>query len=106
MAEKPKISARVLPDGAPFLVTGREAETLSALVRHGARGVSGWDFPGGPPYRLAAYVHVLRRIGVPSNSPKETRTITRLFLAMSQMTISGNCFAVMARAPVGFEFCP
>ena len=65
MAEKPKLSARVLPDGAPFLVTGREAETLSALVRHGARGVSGWDFPGGPPYRLAAYVHDLRRIGVP-----------------------------------------
>jgi hypothetical protein len=40
-------------------VNGKEAETLVALVRQ-KPGVSGWDFPGGPPYRLGAYVHDLR----------------------------------------------
>ena len=65
MADKLKIVARVLPDGKPFVVTGREAQTLAALVARGSRGVSGWDFPGGPPFRLSAYIHDLRRFGAP-----------------------------------------
>ena len=46
MVDRINITARVLPDGKPFRVTGREAQTLLALVERGARGVSGWDFPG------------------------------------------------------------
>lgn len=64
-SHKLMMHARVLPDGKPFVVTGREAETLSALVERGERGVSGWDFPGGPPYRLSAYIFDLRRFGIP-----------------------------------------
>jgi hypothetical protein len=55
----PKIRAR-LPDGGFILPVGREAMTLLLLVEKGDRGLRAYDFPGGPPFRLAAYICDLR----------------------------------------------
>ncbi len=59
----PKIMARVLPAGEWISISGREAETLMGLRAKGARGLRAYDFAGGPPFRLGAYVHDLRRFG-------------------------------------------
>jgi hypothetical protein len=45
------------------MVKGRELETLKALIASPA-GVDVLSFPGGPAYRLAAYVHRLRALGL------------------------------------------
>jgi hypothetical protein len=42
---------------------GRNLETLDALIAH-PEGVEVLNFPGGPAYRLAAYVHQLREQGL------------------------------------------
>lgn len=55
----PKVVAR-LTDGSAILPVGREAATLLLLVDKGDRGLRAYDFPGGPPFRLAAYVCDLR----------------------------------------------
>lgn len=55
----PKARAR-LADGSTFAVSGREAQTLILLAEKKARGLRAYDFPGGPPFRLSAYVHDLR----------------------------------------------
>src|SRR5262245_50526783 len=60
MAAKLKIRAQIAPDGAVFTVTGQEARTLSLLIENGKLGVGAYDFRGGPPFRLGAYVHDLR----------------------------------------------
>lgn len=54
----------MLHDGQKLAVSGRAAETLSLLTRRGAKGVVAFDFPGGPAFRLAAYVRSLRKIGL------------------------------------------
>ena len=59
----PKVLAR-LDDGTAIRCTGREALTLLTLIERGSRGVSGIDFPGGPAYRLGAYVFDPRGMGV------------------------------------------
>lgn len=48
---------RVLPDGVPFTVKGREAWALSNLIKAGKRGCTPIDHPGP---RWSAYVHALR----------------------------------------------
>jgi hypothetical protein len=48
---------RLLPDGQPFTVKGREAWSLLHLIKAGARGCSALDYPA---VRWAAYVHDLR----------------------------------------------
>ena len=53
-----------LPDGSKFRAVGREAETLIRLVEKGPRGLRAYDFPGGPPFRLGAYVFDLRGMGL------------------------------------------
>ena len=58
---KLKIRARVLPDGQPFVCRGQEAKTLLLLVEKGTEGVVAYDFRGGPPFRLPAYVWALTR---------------------------------------------
>jgi len=58
-------------DGRPLRVIGREAETLLLLVDRGARGVAAYDFAGGPPFRLPAYVFALRRLGVLIRTDRE-----------------------------------
>lgn len=67
------IAARILPDGAPFKVKGREAETLLALVAAGPRGITSLEaFRSGWAVRLAAYIHDLRNdFGIPIESSSE-----------------------------------
>jgi hypothetical protein len=59
----PKVLAKVAGE-TTIRCTGREALTLLTLVERGSNGVSGLDFPGGPAYRLGAYVFDLRGMGV------------------------------------------
>lgn len=70
----PKVLARI--DGGAFVnATGREGLTLLTLVERGADGVSGLDFPGGPAYRLAAYVCDLRGMGIGIRTETESHGI-------------------------------
>ena len=57
--KRPKVTARILPDGQPFTCRGQEAQTLLLLHQKGAAGVQAYDFRGGPPFRLPAYCHSL-----------------------------------------------
>lgn len=52
-----EITARVVPDGQPFTVFGRDAWALSELVAVGKTGATPIDNPGP---RWSAYVHALR----------------------------------------------
>jgi hypothetical protein len=61
MANRFKITARILPDGQPFTATGQEGRTLLLLHEKGVNGVVAYDFKGGPPFRLPAYVWSLKR---------------------------------------------
>ena len=63
----PKVRTCLLPDGDWIPVCGREAETLIRLEekRKSDEGLSAYDFAGGPPFRLGAYVFELRRLGFP-----------------------------------------
>ena len=66
----PKVLAR-LAEGQTIRVVGREAETLLMLVQKGSQGVRAYDFAGGPPFRLGAYVHDLRRMGLAIRTDRE-----------------------------------
>jgi hypothetical protein len=55
---KLSVTARVLSDGRPFTVTGRDAWALLELHRAGPNGVTPIDNPGP---RWSAYVFNLRR---------------------------------------------
>jgi hypothetical protein len=59
----PKVVASV-GDGLKIHVSGREAETLLMLVTSPFRRVEAYDFRGGPPFRLGAYVFDLRQMGL------------------------------------------
>ncbi len=65
----PKVLAQT--DAGPLQVVGREGETLLMLVKAGERGVRAYDFAGGPPFRLGAYVHDLRRMGLSIRTDRE-----------------------------------
>ncbi len=67
----PKIQARRALDGPWIALCGREAETLMMLTAKGTRGVRAYDFPGGPPFRLSAYVFDLRGFGFPIRTERE-----------------------------------
>ena len=47
--------------GAERVIRGRPAETLLELHKRGEKGVVAFDFKGGPAYRLASYVHLLKK---------------------------------------------
>lgn len=66
----PKVIAE-LPDGSKFSVVGRDAETLLRLVEKGPKGLRAYDFPGGPPFRLSAYVFDLRGQGLAITTDRE-----------------------------------
>jgi hypothetical protein len=66
----PKVLAR-LAEGQIIRPPGREAETLLMLVQRGCHGVRAYDFAGGPPFRLGAYVHDLRRMGLAIRTDRE-----------------------------------
>jgi hypothetical protein len=61
MAKRFRITARILPDGPSFTLSGQEAKTLVLLHEKGAAGVVAYDFSGGPPFRLPAYTCSLKR---------------------------------------------
>lgn len=52
-----EITARVLPDGKPFTVTGRDAFALDELL---AAGLTGCTPISRPAPRWSAYIHALR----------------------------------------------
>jgi hypothetical protein len=56
-----KVTARILPDGQTFTATGQEGRTLVLLHQKAMTGVVAYDFTGGPPFRLPAYVWSLKR---------------------------------------------
>lgn len=58
MTGKLHVTARVLPDGRRFTVTGRDAWALLELIRAGERGATPIDNPGP---RWSAYVFNLKR---------------------------------------------
>lgn len=66
MIRKPRIPQvlATLPEGSKMHVVGREAETLIRLVEKGAHGLRAYDFSGGPPFRLGAYIFDLRGMGL------------------------------------------
>jgi hypothetical protein len=57
MTAKPVVTARLLPDGVPFTVLGREAWALLELLKTGSQGCTPIDHPGP---RWSAYVYALR----------------------------------------------
>lgn len=61
MSKRFTVTARILPDGAPFKVSGQEARTLVLLSEKATKGVVAYDFRGGPPFRLPAYTWSLMR---------------------------------------------
>ncbi|MGW9331581.1 winged helix domain-containing protein [Bosea sp. NPDC055594] len=70
----PKVLARIAGE-TMICVNGREALTLLTLVERGSKGVSGIDFPGGPAYRLGAYVFDLRGFGVGIQTDREPHSV-------------------------------
>lgn len=69
----PWIKVRVPPSGELVTVAGREAQTLDLLLATGPRGfTSGEASPLGWARRTSAYVHKLRRLGIPILTVWET----------------------------------
>ncbi len=66
----PKVIAEVGEKGI-VRANGREGEALLMLAKQGTVGVHAFDSPGGPAYRLAAYMHSLRRMGIPIRTARE-----------------------------------
>ncbi|MCX7324430.1 MAG: hypothetical protein NTZ14_08360 [Hyphomicrobiales bacterium] len=66
----PIVLARIV-DGPAIVATGREGETLLRLVEKGSRGLRAYDFAGGPPFRLGAYIHDLRGMGLAIRTDRE-----------------------------------
>lgn len=58
MSNRLTVTARILPDGSRFTVTGRDAWALLELVNAGERGCSPIDNPGP---RWSGYVFNLKR---------------------------------------------
>jgi hypothetical protein len=68
---------------------GREGETLLMLVKAGPGGLRAYDFAGGPPFRLPAYVHDLRRMGLLIRTDKEPHSggLHAVYVLESSVTI-------------------
>ncbi|PCI42904.1 MAG: hypothetical protein COB49_13060 [Alphaproteobacteria bacterium] len=58
-------------DNTPVTVRGRNAETLLKLIERGTQGLTAYDFAGGPPYRLGAYIAYLRALGLSIETLRE-----------------------------------
>jgi len=66
------LTARVLPDGQPISVSGREAQTLRLLISRGPAGfTSGEASPLGWARRTSHYIMCLRRAGFPISMVRE-----------------------------------
>jgi hypothetical protein len=61
-----------LASGITRQVKGREAETLVALINAGSSGITSLEaFQAGWAARLAAYIHDLKKMGVPISMQRE-----------------------------------
>lgn len=68
----PKLKYRLTGrPGSACRICGRDAETLIMLAQCGDKGVTAYDFAGGPPYRLSAYVKNLRDTGLNIETKRE-----------------------------------
>jgi Helix-turn-helix domain len=68
----PRVLAKVDGDEGQYIrVNGRDGATLVKLVQKGRRGLRAYDFPGGPPFRLPAYIHDLRKEGLVIRTERE-----------------------------------
>lgn len=67
----PKIRSRRNSSTGWIFLTGREAETLMGLQAKGPTGLRAYDFAGGPPFRLGAYIFDLRGFGFPIRTDRE-----------------------------------
>lgn len=71
MTRKLIVHARLAGDNV-VQVIGREAETLLRLMEAGRHGVTPLDaHRAGPAFRLAAYCHGLRKLGIPIEMDRE-----------------------------------
>lgn len=61
MSGRYSISVRILPDGVPFTVVGRNADTLEKLIAVGERGLTTIEYPAP---RVAHYIFRLRGMGI------------------------------------------
>jgi len=67
---KVKYSLTGQPDSARQ-ICGRDAETLLMLAKSEAEGVTAFAFPGGPAFRLSAYINRLRAAGLEIETKRE-----------------------------------
>ncbi len=69
----PRVLAQI--DGVQIRVNGRDGETLIKLVEKGSKGLRVYDFDGGPPFRLGAYIFDLRALGLSIRTEREEHAI-------------------------------
>jgi hypothetical protein len=68
----PRVLAKMATNPETVIrATGREAATLLKLVEKGTTGLRAYDFAGGPPFRLGAYVFDLRGMGLSIRTERE-----------------------------------
>lgn len=67
-SERLKVTFRVLPDGAPTTVVGRDAWMYKELVKVGQRGLTTLE---NPAPRISHYIFKLRRAGLVIQSEDE-----------------------------------
>lgn len=78
-------------------VTGREAQTLALLIERGPIGFTSGDAsPLGWARRTSAYVHKLRRLGLPITTRRET---TRDGASVARYTLAGTVTIVDGGRP-------
>lgn len=84
----PRVEA-AFADGGEIRAVGREGATLLMLIECGPKGVRALDFDGGPAYRLSAYIHDLRSMGVNIRREFERHTTGwhAVYVLESRMTI-------------------
>ena len=68
MSKRYTIRARILPDGRPMTIVGRNADTLEKLIAAGSRGVTTIEYPAP---RVSHYVYRLRGMGFIINTVDE-----------------------------------
>lgn len=69
---KPELTVRKLPDGEPFTVRGRPAQTLAHLLAVGAKGFTSGDAsPLGWARRTSHYIWRLREVGLDIATTRE-----------------------------------
>jgi hypothetical protein len=74
-AAREALTARVLPDGEPVTVFGREAKTLRLLITVGPRGFTSSEAaPLGWARRVSHYIFMLRRAGFSVVTARERTT--------------------------------